>query len=40
MQRISEFNRNNQGRSQVFIGGGKAGGNEKFVNNALQQNFN
>ena len=29
-----------QGRSQVFIGGGQAGGNVKFVNKTLQQNIN
>ena len=28
-----------QGRSQVFIGGGQAGGNDKFVNKTLQQNI-
>ena len=33
-------NVNIQGRSQVFIGGGQAGDNDKFVNETLQQNIN
>ena len=28
-----------QGRSQVFIGGGQAGGNVKFINKTLLQNI-